>query len=654
MCGFAGFLSHPGGGQAADPALAAAMASRLAHRGPDDEGTWAEGPAALAHRRLAILDLSAAGHQPMVSACGRFVVAFNGEIYNHLSVRTELGKAGHAPGWRGHSDTETLLAAIAAWGLSGALTRFHGMFAFALWDRRERVLHLARDRMGEKPLYYGFAGQTFLFGSELKALRAHPDWVGGIDRAALGLFMRYCYVPAPRSIYEGVFKLPAGCTFSLTEGDHRNRHLPAPTAYWSLRQVAETGLGAPFRADPGALADELDRLLRASIRGQMISDVPLGAFLSGGIDSSLVVALMQAESSQPVRTFSIGFEEREYNEADHAAAVARHLGTHHTELYVTARQALDDIPRLPEIYDEPFGDASQIPTHLVSRLARDHVTVALSGDGGDELFGGYSRYFWGHTLMTRAARLPDFARHAAVTGLRALRPATWNRVFAGVRWALPRRFRHRNPGERLHRLAQALADDSPHAIYLRLLSHWHEPNSVVLGTVEPPSAANDPSRWLASSDFWQHMMYVDTVSYLPDDILVKVDRAAMAESLETRIPFLDHDIVEFAWHLPLDMKMREGQGKYLLRQVLYKYVPRSLLDRPKMGFGVPLNHWLRGPLRDWAESLLDPARLRREGYLDPAPVRARWEAHVSGQADWQYPLWDVLMFQAWLEHQATT
>jgi len=645
MCGIAGFWGY---GVAPDAACLSRMADALAHRGPDDSGVWvdAEAGIGLTHRRLSILDLSPAGHQPMASACGRYVIVFNGEIYNHLVLRAALV----AQAWRGHSDTETLLTAIAAWGVEAVLARCVGMFAFALWDRHERSLTLARDRLGEKPLYYGCVNGTFLFASELKALRIWPGFAAEIDRDALALYMRHNYVPAPWSIYRGIWKLPPG-TFLRVNAGERAPGQGEPLPYWSARAAAGTGLAHPFAGDEREAVDELERLLSQAIAGQRLADVPLGAFLSGGIDSSVVVALMQAQSRQPVKTFTIGFHESGYNEAEHAKAVAAHLGTDHTELYVTSRQAMDVIPLLPALYDEPFADSSQIPTFLISQLARRHVAVSLSGDGGDELFGGYNRYFWAMRFWLRLSRMPLPLRRGLACALVALPPAAWNHLFRMAGPLLPSRLRHANPGDKLHKLATLFAARQPEAIYQRLVSHWDDPASVVLGAREPATALTDPARWLACDDFAQCAMYLDLVSYLPDDILVKVDRAAMGVSLETRVPLLDHRLVEFAWRLPLDMKIREGQGKWLLRQVLYRHVPKHLIERPKMGFGVPIDVWLRGPLRDWAEVLLDESRLRREGYFDPEPIRRKWAEHLSGRRNWAYHLWDVLMFQAWLEAQ---
>jgi asparagine synthase (glutamine-hydrolysing) len=648
MCGLAGYLDATGGvSTQAGILLLGRMASTLAHRGPDDAGAWAHGPVALAHRRLSILDLSPAGHQPMHSATGRYVLVFNGEIYNQLDLRAQLVSAGAAPAWRGHSDTETVLAAINAWGMEGALQRFVGMFAFALWDREESRLMLARDRIGEKPLYYGWQGKTFLFGSELKALAAHPAWAPEVNREALTLFMHYGYVPEPWSIYRGIRKLLPGCWMELRPNETAGR-MPEPRPYWSAQSTVKEGPKSRI-TEPAAALSELERRLGRAISRQCIADVPLGAFLSGGVDSSTVVALMQAQSSRPVRTFTIGFHEAGYNEAEHAKAVARHLGTDHTELYVTAEEALAVIPHLPELYDEPFADSSQIPTHLVARLARQHVTVALSGDGGDELFGGYKRYVWGREIWGLLKLLPVSLRRAAARIIAGIPTQQWNSLFNVTGFFLPRRMRVDRPGDRLHKLAALLDVASSDALYQSLLSQPLDSAALVIGGSEPITWADGQLDGATQSDFTERMMFRDLVGYLPGDILTKVDRAAMGVSLETRIPLLDHEVVEFAWRVPPSMKIRDGQGKWLLRQLLYKYVPRALIERPKKGFSIPLDRWLRGPLREWAEFLLDAKRLRGEAYLNPAPIRKKWEEHLSGGRNWHCWLWGVLMFQAWLE-----
>lgn len=642
MCGIAGFLGS--GLTSTNVDWARDMAHAIAYRGPDDAGVWADKDAGivLAHRRLAILDLSSAGHQPMLSDCKRYVIVFNGEIYNHLVLRKELEK--FQPIWKGHSDTETLLMAIAVWGLDVALEKCVGMFAFALWDRENHVLTLARDRLGEKPLYYGMQNGVLLFGSELKALRAHPAFLGEIDRDVLALYLRYNYIPAPHSIYKGIHKLTPGAYVKF------NKSFDAKmTIYWSANQVAVSGQKDQFLGDEKEAKQELAYLLNRSIGGQMMADVPLGAFLSGGVDSSTIVALMQTQSSRPIKTFTIGFSEEAYNEAEYAQAVAKHLGTEHTELYVSADQAMSVIPMLPGIYDEPFADSSQIPTWLISKLAREQVTVCLSGDGGDELFGGYNRYFLGQAIWRKLDLLPITLREVFAKGLTGISPEQWNSLMSNLQYLLPGRLRFGNPGDKLHKLAGVLRCDNPESLYRGLISLWDEPGKIVLTSHEPTTLLTDRNQWPELDDFVQWMMALDIQTYMPDDILVKVDRAAMSLSLETRVPFLDHRLVEFAWRLPLSMKIQNGQGKHVLRQVLYDYVPSTLIERPKMGFGVPLDSWLRGPLRDWAESLLNENRLIQEGFFEPIPIRKKWQEHLSGKRNWQYHLWSVLMFQSWLE-----
>jgi asparagine synthase (glutamine-hydrolysing) len=623
------------------------MTRAIAHRGPDDAGAWLDADAgvALGHRRLSILELSPLGHQPMHSADGRYVIVFNGEIYNHHALREQLRARGHA--FRGQSDTEVLLAAVVEWGLHDALERLNGMFAFALWDRRERRLHMARDRAGEKPLYYGWMGGVLLFGSELKALRAHPAFRGEVDRGALALFLRHNYVPTPWSIYHGVRKLPPATYVTFTadaEGEQ-----PEPRAYWSLREVVERGAAEPFGGTPDEAVQELHTLLYDAVRLRMEADVPLGAFLSGGIDSTTVVALMQAQSRTPVRTFTIGFEEAGYNEAVHARAVAAHLGTDHTELYVTPAEAMAVIPRLPVLYDEPFSDSSQVPTFLVAQLARKHVTVALSGDAGDELFAGYDRYRITTDTWRKISRVPAPARRGAAAAITRLSPNGWNRLLGPLYGRLPSRLRQRTAGVRIYQIAELLRFDEPVQVYQRMVSHWRECGDVVIGASEPRTPLSNRREWADVPDFLAQMMYLDARMYLPDDILVKVDRASMGVALESRVPLLDPRVIEFAWQLPATVKVRNGEGKWPLRQVLHQYVPRDLMDRPKMGFGVPIDSWLRGPLRDWAESLLDERRLREEGFFRPEPIRQRWAEHLSGEYDRHYDLWDVLMFQAWLD-----
>ena len=652
MCGFIGFTKS---GNVDTPSTLKKMSDIIQHRGPDSAGIWLDenGPLVLAHRRLSIQDSSPAGHQPMVSKCGRFVLVFNGEIYNHLSLRQEL-QAAQASFWRGHSDTETLLACFAAWGVERTLQATVGMFAIALWDRQEQLLTLARDRMGEKPLYWGWCGDVLLFGSELKALKAHPSFNAEIDRNALTLLLRHCYIPAPYSIYQGVQKLMPGHFVQILLHDDVARSKGAqPEAYWQLNDAVEEGLANPFTGSPDAAVDLLECQLSASIGDQMLSDVPLGAFLSGGVDSSTIVALMQAQSERPVRTFTIGFDHVGYNEAAHAKAIAAHLGTDHSELYVRPEDALAVIPKLPKMYCEPFGDSSQIPTFLVSQMAKQHVTVALSGDGGDELFGGYNRYMAARKVWGPLQRLPLFTRHAAAGLLRSLSPATWDKLFDCARPMLPSRLQFSIPGEKARKLANVLALSNGRAFYRQLTSHWTDPASVVIGATEPNTLLTTPSAWPETDCLEHAMMAMDSQTYMADDILTKVDRAAMAASLETRVPMLNHRVVELAWRMPLDFKIRHGQGKWLLREVLYKHVPKELIERPKKGFGIPLDRWLRGPLREWTEALLDENRLRSEGFFHPEPIRNMWAEHLSGKQNWQYHLWNVLMFQAWLEENST-
>lgn len=640
MCGLTGFW-RPGGFVAEDArAQVTAMAARLLHRGPDAGGTWVDADAgiALGHRRLSILDLSPAGQQPMASASGRWLIAFNGEIYNHLDLRRALEAECRSPAWRGHSDTETLLAAIEAWGVDATLKKAVGMFAFALWDRTERELWLARDRIGEKPLYYGWQGDVFLLGSELKALRAHPAFDAAIDRGALALLLRHNYVPEPYSIYQGVRKLPPGTWLKLGHGQREVEPVP----YWSLAEVAECGTARPFAGSETQAVDRLHDLLGAAVRGQMLSDVPLGALLSGGIDSTLVAALMQANSNQPVKTFTIGFEESGYDESAHARAIAAHLGTQHTEQRLSASDALGLIPQLPAMYDEPFADPSQLPTHLVMRMARQHVTVALSGDAGDEMFGGYNRYFLGPKLWRKVGWMPAAPRRWLFRAAASLPSGVTSALAAA------------QAGDKLHKLARVFAQPSLCGVddlYAGLVSEWANPAGMAIGATMPANVLDRREYWPRLTDPVARMMALDGLTYLPGDILVKVDRAAMAVSLETRAPFLDRDVVEFAWSLPMGMKLRDGRGKWILRKLLDRYVPRELIERPKMGFGIPLEQWLRGPLRDWANTLLAADRLRREGFLDAPIVGDAWARHLRGEGGLGFRLWSVLMFQSWLEHQ---
>jgi len=644
MCGLTGSWSdaHKGNPAEGDVRL---MCAAIAHRGPDDEGIWSDtgSGVVLGFRRLAIIDISPAGHQPMASDSGRYVAVFNGEIYNFSAIRAELGDS---IAWRGHSDTEVLLAAVERWGLQNAVERCSGMFAIALWDREERTLSLVRDHLGEKPLYYGVLGDTLLFGSELKALRAHPAWRGTVDRNALSLYLRHNYVPAPYSIYENVRKIVPGTIATFRSPSAA----PEITTYWSALKVAERGVRNPLTGGDADSIAQLDALMHRVIGDEMVSDVPLGAFLSGGVDSSALVAIMQADSIQPVRTFTIGFDEAAHNEAPHAMAVAKHIGTDHTELYVTPNDAMAVIPRLPEIYDEPFADSSQIPTFLVAQLARQHVTVSLSGEGGDELFAGYNRYFWGERLWSRLKHVPRAARAVFGHALLGVSPAGWDSVFETASPLLPKRFRTATPGGKVHKVANFMSAESSDSLYRGLMTHWRDPETMT-AAAEPETVLTRADAMPSFDGVVNRMRYFDLVSELPDDILVKVDRATMATSLESRAPFLHPDVVDFAWRIPPSQQVRNGQGKWLLRQVLYKYVPRELIERPKMGFGVPIASWLRGPLREWADALLGADRLRREGYLAPEPIRTAWDEHQAGVTDNSHLLWGVLMFQAWLEAQ---
>ncbi len=652
MCGLAGFFGPATRNDADLSAIAQRMNDTIYLRGPDSHGTWSDQQhgIALGHRRLSILDLSPEGHQPMASENGRFVIVFNGEVYNFQEIRSELEALGHN-GWRGHSDTEVMLAAFAQWGVHEATKRFNGMFAFAVWDRDEKKLTLGRDRLGEKPLYYGWADDgTLIFGSELKTFKPHPSFKAEINRDAIAGLLRLNYIADPHSIYQGVKKLPPASLLTWDGSSAR----PGPELYWDLRKVAEASLDNPFRGSDQDAVDELEKILLDAVKIRMISDVPLGAFLSGGVDSSTVVALMQAQSSKPVRTFTIGFNEKSFNEAIFAKDVAKHLGTDHTELYVTPSDALNVIPKLPALYDEPFSDYSQIPTFLVSELARKHVTVALSGDAGDELFCGYERYFVGRSIWNKISAMPGFARKMTAGALTTLSARTLNTMIEPFKKLLPEKYHHVSVGDKMHKLAEVLQVSEPVDMYQNLVSHWKHPEQVVINGHDPVTALTNNSNWPRVADFSHRMMHLDMETYLPGDILTKVDRASMGVSLEGRIPLLDPRVIEFAWRLPLSMKVKGDKGKWVLRQVLYKHVPSSMIDRPKMGFSVPIGDWLRGELRDWAEALLDESRLKREGYFHPAPIRDKWREHLEGSRNWQYYLWDVLMFQAWLEAQSTT
>ncbi|MEL0207177.1 MAG: asparagine synthase (glutamine-hydrolyzing), partial [Alphaproteobacteria bacterium] len=588
------------------------------------------------HQRLAIIDLSKSGHQPMQSASGRYVLCFNGEIYNHQELRLELDASGNAPSWCGHSDTETILAFIEAFGLEKALKKCVGMFAFALWDRHSKDVYLARDRLGEKPLYYGQNGQILFFASELKALRAHPEFSPTVDRDALCLFLRHNYIPQPFSIYQGIKKLPPGHFIKLEPN-------AMPTAYWSVDSIIHAVKDNPFEGSDEQALDVLDQALMRAIKGQMQADVPLGAFLSGGVDSSLIVAMMQEQTSRPVKSFSIGFEDKQFDEAPFAKEVARHLGTDHHELYVSADQARNVIPELPKLYDEPFSDSSQIPTFLVSQMARQQVTVSLSGDAGDELFGGYNRYIWGQNIWSKLNAVPRPVRNFGAAAMTGISPINWNKFLRPLLAVAPQKFRHNNVGDKIHKLAGVVGASSPEAVYRTLISHWDCPDDIVIAGLEPATILTTANGVAAGLPFVERMMYYDLLTYLPDDILVKVDRAAMGVSLETRVPFLDRRVVELAWQLPLHLKIRDGVGKWCLRELLFRRVPKHLIERPKTGFAVPVGDWLRGPLRDWAETLLDTRRLKSSGYFNAGMIETKWREHLSGDRNWHYYLWDILM-----------
>ena len=637
MCGIAGILTS--NQDLISQPICNKMAASLQHRGPDGLGIWIDNNSlALIHTRLSILDLSDSGHQPMHSSSGRYVISFNGEIYNHLKLRKDL----KSKVFQGHSDTETLLACIEEWGLELTLKKCEGMFALALWDRSKKILMLARDRLGEKPLYYGWqgegAGSVFLFGSELKALCRHPSFRFDINRNAINLLLRHNCVPAPHSIYNKISKLMPGTILSIS-----NNTEPKIFEYWSLKEVAMKGLSNLYNGGDAEIINGLENVLNQSVKQKMVADVPLGAFLSGGVDSSLIVALMQQQSTRPVKTFTIGFSDDLYNEAKYAKKVAKYINTDHTELYVSHQDAIDVIPKLPNIYDEPFSDSSQIPTFLVSKLAKEHVTVGLSGDAGDELFCGYNRYLLTDRLWGKLSKLPVSMRRGLSGALSTLSPETLNK-FLGF---LP----YNRVGEKIHKAANVIGSSSIDELYLQLVSNWSNPESIVLNSSGAISQATSGIINSLQMNQIQKMMLMDTLTYLPDDILTKVDRAAMGVSLETRIPFLSCNVVDFAWHMPMNFKIRNGESKWALRQILYKYIPKEMIERPKMGFSVPIGVWLRGPLREWAEDLLDESRLRQEGFFDPTVIRKKWMEHLSGARDWQHQLWSVLMFQAWLEEQ---
>jgi asparagine synthase (glutamine-hydrolysing) len=631
-------------------ALVRRMAARLRHRGPDDEGEWVDAQAgiALGHRRLSIVDLSAHGHQPMLSHTGRYVLAYNGEIYNHALLRAELEASGPTVPWRGLSDTETALAAIERWGLEVALPRLNGMFAFALWDRQTRRLHLARDRFGEKPLYYALVNGTFLFGSELKAFTLHPAWSGEIDRGALRIYMRYNYIPAPFTIFSAARKLPASSVLTVAVDPVRKTlSVGEVRHYWSATEIALAARQRPLQ-DRAQAREELRELFSRVVASRLMADVPLGAFLSGGIDSSLVVAMMTQKTRHPVRTFTIGYDDPAYDESVHAAEVAQCLGTAHRCDRVTPAEAREAIMQMPTIYDEPFADSSQIPTYLVSRTARRAVTVALTGDGGDELFGGYDRYFVGQRAFPLIRSVPRFVRRPLAAAIRGMPPRSWQSLLQSARRLGGGGWLADLSGERLHRLAQQLRASSVVQMYEIMMARPEDATVPLQGCEERQSLFGGAQGWPSSLSYAESMMVFDTLNILVDDFLVKVDRASMSVGLETRAPFLDPELFEFAWRMPLDWRMNAHTGKLLLRDVLQEFVPAAIVERPKQGFGIPVGAWLKGPLRDWAESLLDERRLRAEGFLAPGPIRRKWAEHLAGTHDRQNEIWCAIVFQEWL------
>lgn len=648
MCGIVGF--YDGHHSHDSREILWNMTNALEHRGPDDKGIWKDDDLNiyLGHRRLSILDLSKEGHQPMISRSGNSIMLLNGEIYNHKDLRSQLGDT---ISWRGSSDTETVLECISIWGLEKTLDKIEGMFSIALWDLQKKELSLARDPFGEKPLYYGWQKNLFFFGSELKAFKHHPDFLPSIDRNSLALYFRHNCIPAPYTIYKDIKKLMPGSFITLDFKHEAKAMESKPRKYWNLNEIIDASKKNLFTGSETEACQEIEFQLENSVRQQMISDVPLGGFLSGGIDSSTIIALMQKNSISPVKTFTIGFAHNEYDEAIYAKDVANHLGTDHTELYVTPQDAMSVIPHLPSIYCEPFSDSSQIPTYLLSKLASENVTVSLSGDGGDEIFAGYNRYVEGLNTWSSLNKIPKSIRHTFARSMVSISPHIWDQCFSLVKNLLPKKFRFTAPGDKIHKLAGVMFEDTLHSYYERLCSHWLDPEEIVLGSKEYTSLLSLDKEWLDSSNFTEKMMAMDIRTYMSDDILVKVDRAAMACSLETRVPMLSKKLVQSAWSLSLDLKIREGKGKWPLRQILYKYVPKGLIERPKQGFGIPIGDWLRGPLKGWAEDLLNKDKLVREGYINPDPVLKLWHEHQKGNISWHYHLWDVLMFQQWLEKE---
>ena len=647
MCGLAGVLLT---GNAALPLrdVVDTMGETLRHRGPDSGNNWVSisNGVGFSHRRLSIVDRSSRGGQPMTSKNQRYVLAYNGEIYNHPELRSRVKRESPGINWAGHSDTETLLECFALWGVEKTLREAVGMFAICLWDSHEKSLTLARDRLGEKPLYFGHQKGIFAFGSELKALKRVPSWNFDINPEAVASYVRYGYVPEPFSIFDNIHKLPPGTFLTVTRSDIADNKIDQATKFWSAVDIAEDGLENPtVFTDSGQAVEALEKVLSQAIKGQLMGDVPVGAFLSGGIDSSAIVALMQQSSPGKIKTFSVGFDDPSYDESIYAAQVAKHLGTDHHELIVSARQAQDVIPKLPEIYDEPFADSSQIPTYLVSELAKSQVSVSLSGDGGDELFGGYNRYVLGAQRWGSISKIPRSIRSAAGSLAQRVSPQTWNRLLSAESSWLPTRFQVRLPGEKIHKAARVLGSRTSRDLYRNLVS---VANPLELTLKSKELAMEYRNTWPIDSDLAHQMMALDTISYLPGDILVKVDRASMSHSLESRVPFLDHRVVEFAWKLPISMKIRGSDSKWILRTLLEKYVPATLFERPKMGFGIPLDTWLRGPLREWASELLSPSKMKDQGFFNSNSVQRLWGEHLGGKQNFQHPLWIILMFQAWL------
>ncbi|CAM8408435.1 AsnB Asparagine synthase (glutamine-hydrolyzing) [Candidatus Methylopumilus universalis] len=640
MCGIAGFFTKSPD-QSLDSSVLK-MVNTLSRRGPDDLGTWVDATLGIAmgHRRLSIVDISSAGHQPMTSECGRYVIVFNGEIYNHLELRQFFS---HFL-WRSQCDTETLLVCFAAWGVEKTLSKLVGMFAFAIWDNHEKTLTLARDRLGEKPLFYGWNGNNFFFGSELKAIAAHSNWEGKINLNALKYYLQYGYVPAPMSIWLGIKKLLPGSYLKISPKDSDGKLSP-PSFYWKITD--HFNCSGSKELDENFAIDELDFLLRRSVLAQMHADVPSGAFLSGGVDSSSIVALMQEQSKTPVKTFTIGFDVQGYDEAAYAGLIAKHLGTDHKELYVSSQKIMEVIPELPCMYDEPFGDVSQIPTFLISKMAKESVAVSLSGDGADELFGGYNRYFLGPAIWNRMKYFSPILRNMLASSIFSISPNRWDLINR----LLPKRLQQPMLGDRIHKFASILSAKNMDDIYTYLASQERNPESLIIHSDkyddDSTPWAQAEMKYFKDSNFANSMMCNDLISYLTDDILCKVDRASMYASLEVRAPYLDHRLVEFALKLPINLKIRNGESKWLLRKVLYRYVPKSLIERPKQGFSVPIDLWLKGPLRDWAEDLLNESEIKKDGYLNFSLIKQRWSEHLSGRRNWQYWLWNILMFQAW-------